>query len=68
MLSKLEHLPLLVTPAEIKHLWYQLILMQRNESSLLHTGDYSESFDLYTQISLPSLVRSKFNALYIDQS
>ncbi|KAG7439217.1 DAHP synthetase [Guyanagaster necrorhizus] len=51
VLLKLEQLPPLVMLAEIKHLWYQLGLVQWNDVFLLHAGNCAESFDACTQVT-----------------
>ncbi|KAK0184089.1 DAHP synthetase [Armillaria mellea] len=56
VLSKLEKLPPLVTPAEIERLRYQLSLVQRNEAFLLHAGDCAESFDACTQQNISAKI------------
>ncbi|PBK64924.1 DAHP synthetase [Armillaria solidipes] len=56
VLSKLEQLPPLVTPAEIERLRYQLSLVQRNEAFLLHAGDCAESFDACTQQNISAKI------------
>ncbi|SJL11157.1 uncharacterized protein ARMOST_14560 [Armillaria ostoyae] len=48
VLSKLEHLPLLVTPTDIRRLRYQFSLVQRNEAFLLHAANCAERFDACT--------------------
>ncbi|KAG1720933.1 DAHP synthetase [Suillus lakei] len=52
VLTKINALPPLVTPAEIERLRFQLAAVQRNEAFLLHAGDCAESFDACTQIGL----------------
>ncbi|TDL17855.1 DAHP synthetase [Rickenella mellea] len=48
VLSKIQNLPPLVSPAEIERLRHQLMAVQRNEAFLLHAGDCAESFDACT--------------------
>ncbi|KAJ8588174.1 DAHP synthetase [Rhizopogon salebrosus TDB-379] len=56
VLSKINTLPPLVTPAEIERLRFQLAAVQRNEAFLLHAGDCAESFDACTQQNISAKI------------
>ncbi|KAG1858821.1 DAHP synthetase [Suillus subluteus] len=56
VLTKINALPPLVTPAEIERLRSQLAAVQRNEAFLLHAGDCAESFDACTQQNISAKI------------
>lgn len=56
VLTKINGLPPLVTPAEIERLRFQLAAVQRNEAFLLHAGDCAESFDACTQQNISAKI------------
>ncbi|KAF8838237.1 DAHP synthetase [Paxillus ammoniavirescens] len=56
VLVKINALPPLVTPSEIKRLRFQLAAVQRNEAFLLHAGDCAESFDACIQQNISAKI------------
>ncbi|KAG1858718.1 DAHP synthetase [Suillus tomentosus] len=56
VLTKINALPPLVTPAEIERLRFQITAVQRNEAFLLHAGDCAESFDACTQQNISAKI------------
>ncbi|VDC05080.1 unnamed protein product [Peniophora sp. CBMAI 1063] len=56
VISKISHLPPLVTPSEIERLRHQLAQVQRNEAFLLHAGDCAESFDACTHQNITAKI------------
>lgn len=56
VLTEINALPPLVTPAEIERLRFQLAAVQRNEAFLLHAGDCAESFDACTEQNISAKI------------